>query len=58
MTDKEIKEAINDVIDYAKRYGYDALGYAIEDMCKRRELDPMINSIACGIWEYGGNKVD
>lgn len=44
---------IDDILAYASRYGYAALGYAIEDMIRNNEL--IITEEECeGVWEYGG----
>lgn len=44
----------NDLIEYAERYGVEALGYAILNLCKENEFTPDWNLVN-GIWEYGGN---
>lgn len=47
-------QVLADITEYATRYGYEALGYAILDMAKNNELH-ITQGQACGIWEYGGN---
>ena len=47
-------EVIDDVITYAQRYGFQALGYAILDMIKNDEIH-LTNEQTSSLWEYGGN---
>lgn len=44
---------IEDIVEYANRYGYAALGYAIKDMVENNELN-MTEAECEGVWEYGG----
>lgn len=50
-------EVLNDLTEYANRYGYDALGYAILDMAKNNSLH-ITQKQATEVWEYGGNNPD
>lgn len=43
-----------DVIDYANKYGYDSLGYAVVQMIKGGEFFPDWD-FAQNLYEYGGN---
>ena len=47
-------EVLANLVEYATRYGYDALGYALLNMAKEDVLhitDEQVNEM----WEYGGN---
>ena len=48
------KQVIDDVIEYAERYGLDALGYAFREMVKSGEIK-LTQQAAEYLWEYGGN---
>lgn len=48
-------EVLNDLTEYASRYGLDALGYAIREMARNNEIH-FTQEQMCGLWEYGGNK--
>ena len=50
-------EVIDDVTEYASRYGLDALGYAFREMVKSGEVK-FTQDKAEKLWEYGGNKGD
>lgn len=47
-------EVLNDLTEYATRYGYDALGYAIAEMAKNNTIH-LTQSQMCELWEFGGN---
>ena len=47
-------EVINDVVEYASRYGLDALGYAFREMVKSGEIK-FSNKNANDLWEYSGS---
>lgn len=47
-------EVIDDVITYASRYGFQALGYAIADMVRNNEIH-LTSKQTSSLWEYGGN---
>ena len=54
---KNTTQVLADLTEYATRYGYDALGYALLDMAKNDELH-LTQEQATGVWEYGGNNPD
>lgn len=47
-------QVLNDLNEYASRYGLDALGYAIREMARNNEIH-FTQEQMCGLWEYGGN---
>ena len=47
-------EVIDDVVTYASRYGFQALGYAIADMVRNNEIH-LTSKQTSSLWEYGGN---
>jgi len=47
-------QVLDDLTEYATRYGYDALGYAILDMARDNALH-FSPAQAERLWEYGGN---
>ncbi len=48
-------QVLDDLNEYASRYGFDALGYAILDMAKNDEIH-LTQEQMRSLWEYGGNK--
>ena len=54
-TRKNSTKVLDDLNEYASRYGLDALGYAIREMAKSNTIhftQEQMNEL----WEYGGNK--
>ena len=52
--DGNIEKAESDFYDYAERYGFEAFGYAIDNMI--REGDMKVDfDMANELWMYGGN---
>ena len=47
-------EVLDDMTEYATRYGYEALGMAILDMARNNEIQ-ITQEQTCSLWEYGGN---
>lgn len=47
-------EVLDDLNEYASRYGLDALGYAIREMARANEIH-ITQKQMCSLWEYGGN---
>lgn len=47
-------EVLDDVVSYASRYGYEALGCALADMIKKGEIK-LTSVQTTSLWEYGGN---
>ncbi len=45
---------LDDLNEYATRYGLDALGYAIREMARNNEIH-FTQKQMCDLWEYGGN---
>lgn len=54
INEMALDTANQDIVDYAEKYGNEALGYAIADMIKNGELE-LDSSVAGTVWEYGGN---
>ncbi len=52
---KNTTQVLDDLNEYASRYGLDALGYAILDMAKNDEIH-LTQEQMRSLWEYGGNK--
>ena len=50
----DVNNGNKDIVDYASKYGNEALGYAIADLVRRGELT-LSNEVANLVWEYGGN---
>ena len=48
-------QVLDDLNEYASRYGLDALGYAIREMARANEIH-ITQKQMCSLWEYGGNK--
>ena len=48
-------QVLDDLNEYASRYGLDALGHAILDMAKNDEIH-LTQEQMRSLWEYGGSK--
>ena len=51
---KSITQSARDLVDYAGRYGDEALGHAIRSLCESGELVPTAR-LARDVWEFGGS---
>ena len=54
MARKNTTQVLDDLVEYATRYGYDALGYAFLEMAKDNTIH-ITQEQSCELWSYGGN---
>ena len=53
LDNDEDESPYNDIIDYAEKYGYEALGYALYQVAKNKDAE-IDWDLVREIWEYDG----